>query len=150
VTAQANGDAMFGADASGHLTAGLTGVAAHANAFAGAQVTGTAGADVAGIGVGATGSLQAGIGAQLDAQAAYTNGHILLNAKAGVALGVGGGVGANIDVDVPKMVNSAEQYGGAAVNAVESVAGSVGYAANQAATALGNSMINAGPYAGAW
>jgi uncharacterized protein YukE len=148
--AQATGDAMVGADASGHLTAGVNGVAAHANLFAGAQVTGTANADVAGVGVGATGSLQAGIGAQFDGQATWNNGHIVVNAKAGAALGVGASVGANIDIDVPKLVNTAQQYGGAAVNAVESAAGSVEYAAGQAAHAIGSAMLTAGPYAGAW
>ncbi|HEX9335898.1 MAG TPA: hypothetical protein VF892_08420, partial [Pseudonocardiaceae bacterium] len=64
VAAQASGDAMVGADLSGHVSGGLmNGVAAHANAFAGAQVQGTVSADVAGVGVGATGGLQAGIGA---------------------------------------------------------------------------------------
>ncbi|HEX5405646.1 MAG TPA: hypothetical protein VFX16_25505 [Pseudonocardiaceae bacterium] len=150
VNAAATGDAMVGADAAGHLTAGVNGLEAHANLFAGAQVTGTANADVAGVGVGATGSLQAGIGAQFDGQATWNNGHIVVNAKAGAALGVGASVGANIDIDVPKLVNTAQQYGGAAMNAVESAAGSVEYAAGQAAHAIGNAMITAGPYAGAW
>jgi hypothetical protein len=47
-------------------------------------------------------------------------------------------------------VNTAQQYGGAAVNAVESAAGSVEYAAGQAAHAIGSAMLTAGPYAGAW
>jgi uncharacterized protein YukE len=150
LTAQASGDAMVGADAAGHLTAGTNGVEAHANLFAGAQVTGHASADVAGVGVGATGSLQSGIGAQLDGQATWANGHLVVNARAGAALGVGATVGASIDVDVPKLVNTAEQYGTSAINAVQSAAGSVEYAAHQAATAVGNAMVQAGPYAGAW
>jgi uncharacterized protein YukE len=150
VSATATGDAMVGADLSGHLTAGTNGVEAHVNGFAGAEVTGHASADVAGVGVGATGSLQAGVGAQFDGQATWNNGHIVVNAKMGAALGVGASVGANIDVDVPKMVNTAEQYGGTVVDAVQSAAGSVENAAGQAAGAIGNAFHNAGSYAGAW
>jgi uncharacterized protein YukE len=142
VAAQANGDAMVGADASGHLTAGAHGVAAHANMFAGAQVTGSASADVAGVGVGATGSLQAGVGAQFDGQATWNNGHIVVNAKAGAALGVGASVGANIDIDVPKMVSTAQQYGSAAITSVEN-------AANEAAGAIGSAAMQ-GAYMGPW
>jgi WXG100 family type VII secretion target len=140
--AQATGDAMVGADASGHLNTGLHGIAAHANVFAGAQVTGTASADVAGVGVGASGSLQAGIGAQFDGQATWNNGHIVVNAKAGAALGVGASVGANIDIDVPKLVNTAQQYGSAAITSVE-------HAANEAAGAIGNAAMQ-GAYMGPW
>lgn len=150
VSATASGDAMVGADLSGHLTAGTNGVEAHLNGFAGAEVTGHASADVAGVGVGATGSLEAGVGAQFDGQATWNNGHIVVNAKMGAALGVGASVGANIDIDVPKMVNTAEQYGGAVVSGVESAAGSVEYAAGQAAGAIGNAFHNAGSYVGAW
>jgi uncharacterized protein YukE len=150
LNAQATGAAMVGADLSGHLSAGVNGVSAHANGFAGAEVTGHAAADVAGVGVGATGSLQAGIGAQFDGQATWTNGHIVVNAKAGAALGVGASVGASIDVDVPKLVHTAQEYGGSVVNAVEGAAGSVEYAAGQAAGALGSAFRNAGAYPGAW
>jgi WXG100 family type VII secretion target len=139
------GDAFVGGDLTGSVQAGLNGVALHANAFAGAQVSGNVSADVGGVGAGAGVTLQAGVGAQLDGQAMYNNGHILVNAKAGAALGLGGTVSANIDIDVPKVWSNVQQYGGAAVNAVENAAGAVGYAANQAATALGNSMIN-NPY----
>jgi uncharacterized protein YukE len=148
LSAQANGDAMVGADLSGHAGIGVNGVSAHVNAFAGAEVTGHASADVAGVGVGATGSLQAGIGAQFDGQATWANGHIVVNAKAGAALGVGASVGANIDIDVPKLVNTAQQYGTSMVNAVGDAAGSVEYAAGQAASALGSAFRSG--YVGAW
>lgn len=150
VSANAKADAMIGADAAGHITVGTTGVAAHVNAFAGAQATGTVGADVAGVGVGASGSLQAGVGVQLDGQATYANGHIVVNGKVGAALGLGASASANINIDVPKLVNTAEAYGTSAVNAVQSAAGSVEYAAGQAAGAIGDALRNAGPYAGAW
>ncbi|HKN99814.1 MAG TPA: WXG100 family type VII secretion target [Pseudonocardiaceae bacterium] len=138
--AKGSGDAFVGGDVAGSVQAGLHGVALHANAFAGAQATGNVSADVGGVGAGAGVTLQAGVGAQLDGQAMYSNGHVLVNAKAGAALGLGGAVSANIDVDVPKVWSNVQQYGGAAVNAVEKAAGAVGDAATQAATALGNAM----------
>ncbi len=147
---QGSGDAMVGADLSGHLTAGINGVAAHGNVFAGAQVQGTVSADVAGIGVGATGGLQAGIGAQFDAQATWQNGHFLFNAKAGATLGVGATVGGNIDVDVPKLVNTAEQYGNQAYTAVSGIGTAVENTAGQAANAVGAAFNSAGHYVGAW
>ncbi|HEX3648522.1 MAG TPA: WXG100 family type VII secretion target [Pseudonocardiaceae bacterium] len=143
--AKGSGDAFVGGDLTGSVQAGLNGAALHANAFAGAQVTGNVSADVGGVGAGAGVTLQAGVGAQLDGQAMYSNGHVLVNAKAGAALGLGGAVSANIDIDVPKVWSNVQQYGGAAVNAVQNAAGAVGYAADQAASALGNAMVN-NPY----
>lgn len=144
VSANARGDAMIGADVAGHVTLDpSTGVEAHVNAFAGAQATGSVQADVAGVGVGASGTLQAGVGVQLDGQATYANGHVVVNGKVGAALGLGASASANIDIDVPKLTNEAE-------SAVSSVAGSVEYAAGQAAGAIGNAFRNAGNYAGAW
>jgi uncharacterized protein YukE len=151
LAAQGNGEAMVGADLSGHVSGGLmNGGAVHLNAFAGAQVQGTVSADVGGIGVGATGGLQAGIGAQLDGQATWDNGHVKVNWKAGATLGVGATVGGNIDVDVPKLVNTAEQYGTQAYNSLSGIGTSVQNAATDAANAIGASFNQAGHYAGAW
>jgi hypothetical protein len=148
---QGSGDAMVGGDLSGHISGGLmNGGAVHVNAFAGAQVQGTVSADVGGVGVGATGGLQAGIGAQLDGQATWDAGHIKVNWKAGATLGVGATVGGNIDVDVPKLVNTVEQYGGQAYNTVADVGTSVENAASQAASSIGTMFNNAGHYARVW
>ncbi|HEY3610026.1 MAG TPA: hypothetical protein VGL06_21180, partial [Pseudonocardiaceae bacterium] len=129
---------------------GINGFAAHGNAFAGAQVQGTVSADVAGIGVGATGGLQAGIGAQFDAQLTRANGHIVGNLKAGATLGLGATVGGNIDIDVPKLVNTAEQYGTQAYNAAADVGTALENTAGQAANAVGAVFNSAGHYVGAW
>jgi uncharacterized protein YukE len=141
--AQASGDAMVGGDLSGHLTGGINGVEAHVNAFAGAQVQGSASADLGGVGVGVNGSLQAGIGAQLDGQATWNNGDVKVNFKAGAALGFGASVGGNVEVNLPKMVNTAQQYGSSVVNSVSSAAG-------QAAAAIGSAASNASSYGGLW
>lgn len=150
LTAQATGDARVGVDLTGHVSAGVNGLSAHANGFAGAEVTGRVSADVAGVGVGASGALQAGIGAQFDGQATWAGGHIVVNAKAGAALGLGASVGGSIDVDVPKLVHTAQDYGSSVLTSVQGAAGSVEYAAGQAASALGSAFRDAGTYPGAW
>jgi uncharacterized protein YukE len=136
--AEASGKAsvFVGADANLALQAGAHGVGAHVNAFVGGKVEGEVAADVAGVGVGANGTLQYGLGAQLDGQAVYDAGHIKVNFKAGAAVGLGFGVGAKIDVDLPKMYHTAEQYGGAVVDGVS-------HAANEAADAVGSMWTGA-------
>ncbi|OAP28141.1 hypothetical protein [Amycolatopsis sp. M39] len=115
----------------------------HANAFAGGKLEGQVAADVAGVGVGASGSVQYGLGAQLDGQFVYDNGHLKMNFKAGAALGLGAGLGAKIDIDLPKVGAAVSEYGGAAVDAV-------GDAASQAANALGGAWDDAAQYVGSW
>jgi len=131
VTAKGDVDAYVGGQLAGHLDGSGHGVAAHLDAFAGAKFSGSAGVDVAGIGVGAKGELEAGIGAQFDGQATMENWHAKVNFKVGAALGVGASLGANIDVDLPKVYGTASHYGH---EAYESVSGT----ASQAARAIGS------------
>lgn len=130
-------------EASASGTLGAHGVGAHANVFVGGKVEGEVAADVAGIGVGANGTLQYGIGAQLDAQAVYDAGHLKVNFKAGAALGFGAGVGAKIDIDLPKVGHTISEYGGAAADYV-------GTAAHDAANAVGSAWDDAVSSVGAW
>ncbi|AHH99416.1 WXG100 family type VII secretion target [Kutzneria albida] len=130
VTARGDVGGFVGGQANAHLDAGLHGVAAHVDAFAGAKLTGAAAVDVAGIGVGAKGELEVGLGAQLDGQATWDNGHVKVNFKVGAALGVGAGFGADIDVDVPKVWHTAQHYGHDAIESVE-------HTASAAASAVG-------------
>ncbi len=136
-------DGFVGGDLSGHLTGGINGGELHVNAFAGAQVSGSASADVGGLGVGVNGSLQAGIGAQLDGQATWNNGDVKVNFRAGAALGLGASVGGNVEVNLPKMWDNVQQYGNSVVNSVSN-------AANSAADAIGRAANNAGGYWGGW
>ncbi|GAA3434585.1 hypothetical protein [Kutzneria kofuensis] len=131
VTAKGDVDAYVGGQLGGHLDGSTHGVAAHLDAFAGAKISGSAGVDVAGIGVGAKGELEAGIGAQFDGQATMDNGHIKVNFKVGAALGVGGSLGANIDIDLPKVWETASHYGHEAYESVSNTA-------SQAARAIGS------------
>ena len=140
-SAHAKGTVFAGGEASASGTIGAHGVGAHANVFAGGKIEGEVAADVAGIGVGANGTLQYGLGAQLDAQAVYDAGHLKVNFKAGAALGFGAGVGAKIDIDLPKVGHTISEYGGAAVDAV-------GHAASDAADAVGSAWDDAVSYVG--
>jgi WXG100 family type VII secretion target len=139
--AHAKGTVFAGGEASAAGTIGAHGVGAHANAFVGGKVEGEVAADVAGVGVGANGTLQYGLGAQLDAQAVYDAGHVKVNFKAGAALGLGLGVGAKIDIDLPKLGHTITEYGGAAADYV-------GTAATDAATAVGSAWDDAVSYVG--
>ncbi|SFW90498.1 WXG100 family type VII secretion target [Amycolatopsis australiensis] len=141
--AHANGTAFAGGEVSASGTIGAHGFGGHVNAFAGGKVEGEVAADVAGIGVGANGTLQYGLGAQLDAQAVYDAGHIKVNFKAGAALGLGLGVGAKIDIDLPKLGHTIGEYGGAAVDVV-------GHAASDAAEAVASAWDDAVAYVGSW
>ncbi len=136
-------DGFVGGDLSGHLTGGVNGAELHLNGFAGAQVSGSASADVGGLGVGVNGSLQAGVGAQLDGQATWNNGDVKVNFRAGAALGLGASVGGNVEVNLPKMWDNAQQYGNSVVNSVSG-------AASSAADAIGRAASNAGGYWGGW
>ncbi len=131
VTAKGDVDAYVGGQLAGHLDGSSHGVAAHLDAFAGAKLSGSAGVDVAGIGVGAKGELEAGIGAQFDGQATMDNWHVKVNFKVGAALGVGASLGANIDVDLPKVYETASHYGHEAYESVSNTA-------SQAARAIGS------------
>ncbi|WP_326569553.1 hypothetical protein VSH64_00415 [Amycolatopsis rhabdoformis] len=141
--AQGKASVFAGGEVSGSAQLGEHGLGVHGNAFVGGKVEGEVSADVAGVGVGANGTLQYGLGAQLDGQAVYDAGHIKVNFKAGVALGLGAGVGAKIDIDLPKLGHTIGEYGGAAVDAV-------GTAAGQAADYVGHTWDDAVDYVGSW
>jgi uncharacterized protein YukE len=130
-TAKGDVGAYVGGQLAGHLDGSSHGVAAHLDAFAGAKISGSAGVDVAGIGVGAKGELEAGIGAQFDGQATMDNWHVKVNFKVGAALGVGASLGANIDVDLPKVWETTSHYGHDAYESVSNTA-------SQAARAIGS------------
>ncbi|MFI5609766.1 WXG100 family type VII secretion target [Amycolatopsis sp. NPDC051903] len=141
--AEAKGTVFAGGEVSGSAQLGEHGLGLHGNAFVGGKVEGEVSADVAGVGVGANGSLQYGLGAQLDGQAVYDAGHLKVTFKAGVALGLGAGVGAKIDVDLPKLGHTISEYGGAAADAVSSAAG-------QAADYVGQTWADAVHSVGSW
>lgn len=79
---------------------------AHAGAFAGGKVEGHVGAEAGGVGASATGEAWAGIGLEANGAVGYKDGHFKLGASFGAAFGIGGKAGFEIDIDVPKTLNT--------------------------------------------
>lgn len=119
VGAEAKGSATYGiaeaegevraaveADASANASIGADGVNLEAEAFAGARLTGDASVDVGGVGVGAHGELQAGIGISGDLDAGFHDGKFKIGGSFGAALGIGGKVGFDVEIDPGKVTDT--------------------------------------------
>lgn len=139
-TVQANGEGYVGANAGLNGKIGLEGASLKADAFAGAKLEGSAAGDVGGIGAGVNGSLRAGVGAELDAKATWDEGHLKVGFEAGAALGVGGSLGGSIDINVPKVWDTFEQYDPADAQLLRDGATWVGNTAHQASDAVGGAI----------
>lgn len=120
----ANGrvEGFAGGEAQATLGVGKDGLNAGAKAFAGAKASAAGGGELAGIGAG--GTAEGWVGAGAEAKATFGKGddgkwHI--GGKVGVALGVGGSVGAEFTVDPDKV---GDAFGDAA-DAVGDFAGGV-------------------------
>jgi uncharacterized protein YukE len=109
VALQGKFDGYAGADANGLVQANASGVAVQGQAFAGAQITANQNIDVGGLGVGLTETGQAGAGIEGGAHFTWNNGDVQLGASVGAAVGLGGAVGVNLDVNLPKIGNELEQ-----------------------------------------
>jgi uncharacterized protein YukE len=139
-TLQANGEAYVGANADVNAKLGLDGGSLHAGAFAGGKIEGSVAGDVGGIGAGVNGSLRYGVGADLDAKATWNNGDIQIGFKAGAALGLGGSVGGNIDINLPKVWESYESVDPVGAQALRDGATWVGNTATEASNAIGSAI----------
>ena len=119
-TSSVKGDAFVGADAGANVgvdfspRSGSAGVSAGLDAFAGAkakgkvrQSLGVAGENIGAVGV--SGEAWAGIGASANATAGFEDGKFKLSASVGAALGVGGKVGFDVEVDVVGTAKAAVQ-----------------------------------------
>ncbi|MFI5765356.1 hypothetical protein ACIA8F_31030 [Streptomyces sp. NPDC051563] len=122
-------EGFAGAEAQVSAGVGLEGLNAGAKAFAGAKGTVAGGAEVAGIGAGATAEGWAGAGAEAKVTFGKgDDGKFHIGTKVGVALGLGGSVGAEFTVDPAKVgdaVGDAADAVGDAAHAVGDAAGSV-------------------------
>lgn len=139
-TAQANGELYVGASADANAKIGLDGGSLHAGAFAGGKAEGSIAGDVGGIGAGVNGSVRYGVGAELDAKATWDNGHIQVGFQAGAALGLGGSVGGNIDINVPKVWESYEHLDPVGAQSLRDGATWVGNTATEASQAIGGAI----------
>ena len=108
------GEGLIGATGEGHLDFGKTGVHAGGELFAGGKIAGTAGGDVGGVGGEVTAEGWAGAGISGDADIGYKDGKVTIGAHGGAALGLGGKLGGEITLDLPKMVET----GGDIVDAI--------------------------------
>jgi hypothetical protein len=108
------GEALVGARGEGHVDFGKTGAHAGGELFAGGRVSGTVEGDVGGIGGEGTAEGWAGIGIEGDADLGYDDGKITIGAHGGAAVLLGGKLGGEVTIDVPKVIET----GGDIVNAI--------------------------------
>ncbi|WP_203337478.1 putative T7SS-secreted protein [Nocardioides limicola] len=106
VEAGASGYAQVGAEASGNLHVGPTGVHANGELFAGARAGAEATVDVGGVGAKGGAEAWAGVGASGHVDLGYSDGKFTIGGSGGLALGVGGKVELNLTVDVGKVTDT--------------------------------------------
>lgn len=102
------GEVFVGAEAEGYLSAGPDGLNAGVEAFAGARAEGEVYADVGGVGVGAVGEAWAGVGAEASVTFGRNDdGSFTIGGSAGAALKAGGRLGFEVNIDPPKIIDTA-------------------------------------------
>ncbi|QFU91832.1 putative T7SS-secreted protein [Amycolatopsis sp. YIM 10] len=102
-----SGDVMVGAEASAEGNVSWTGAEGSVEAFAGAKAEGEVSAEAGGLGAGATGEVWAGVGAEASGQFGMgEDGNFHIGASVGAALGVGGSVGFDVEVDPGEVVDT--------------------------------------------
>ncbi|MGN9757698.1 putative T7SS-secreted protein [Streptomyces sp. SD31] len=112
--ASGKGEAYVGAEAGVKGSIGTDGVHVGGEAFVGAKAASEAHASVAGVGVGGTAEAWAGAGAEAHFDAGMKDGKFVIGGDLGVAVGVGGKLGGQIEIDPGKITDAA----GDAVDAV--------------------------------
>ncbi|MET0236675.1 MAG: putative T7SS-secreted protein [Kibdelosporangium sp.] len=133
------GEAFVGASAETENKIGWTGVETSAEAFAGAKVEGSVGAEVAGVGAGVHGEAWAGIGAQASAQVGMGNdGNFHLGGSLGLGFGVGGKVGFDFSVNPGEVVDTVGDVANDIGDGINSAANAVDRGVSDAANAVGD------------
>lgn len=105
---------FVGAEANAAASVGKDGAHAGGEAFAGAKATAEGHASVAGVGVGGSAEGWAGIGAEAHADAGMKDGKLVIGADVGAALGVGGHLGGQVEIDPGKVADTLGDAGSAA------------------------------------
>ncbi|WP_437083866.1 putative T7SS-secreted protein [Streptomyces sp. enrichment culture] len=95
-----------GAEAGVKGSVGTDGVHVGGEAFAGAKATAEGHASVAGVGVGGTAEAWAGAGAEAHLDAGMKDGKFVIGGDLGVGLGVGGKLGAQVEIDPGKITDT--------------------------------------------
>lgn len=106
--AEAQGEvrAAVEAEASGDVSLGADGLHAGGEAFVGGRLTGDGSVEAGGVGVGAHGELQAGIGVSGDLDAGFEDGKFKFGGSVGAALGVGGKIGFDVEIDPAEVTST--------------------------------------------
>lgn len=122
----AEGEAFVGTEAS--AKAGLTknGVELGANGFAGGRASGTVGSEIGAVGYGATGEAWSGVGLEAGVNGGFKDGKLKFGAEAGAALGVGGKLGFQAEIDVEEIGNGVKKAGREVGNTAKKVGQNVG------------------------
>lgn len=108
IALKGSGNAYAGVLAQGSAKATKTGMHADGEVFAGAKAEGKAGLEVAGVTAGVKGGVWAGIGAEGSLDVGFSDGKLKIGASGGLALGVGGSIGVNVELDVGEFVDTAK------------------------------------------
>lgn len=113
-SAELSGEAFAGALAEGEVRVGPTGAHAGGEVFAGAKAEATAGGEAGGVGGEVEGELWAGYGLAGDIDLGIRDGAFEIGGSGGLALGLGGKVGAHITIDPAEVLET----GGALVTGI--------------------------------
>jgi hypothetical protein len=117
LSTQGQANASVGATAQGQAFVGFdpkhgtVGAGANGSVFAGAQAGGTVTQTAGPASASATGQVEAGIGAQFQADVGMHNGKLGVKLDVGAALGIGANVGVNFNVDAGQAVHDVEHVG---------------------------------------
>ncbi|MFD7297894.1 putative T7SS-secreted protein [Streptomyces sp. NPDC059897] len=117
---------LLGADAQVSGSVGKNGAHLGGEAFAGGRLAADGHASVAGVGVGGTAEGWAGAGLEGHVDAGMENGKVLIGADVGAAVGFGGKLGAEVEIDPMKVAKSFGDAADAAGEWSEGAAGAVG------------------------
>lgn len=106
--ASVGGEAHAAVEASAEGTASLgkDGLNLEGEVFAGGRLTGDVHGEVGGVGVGGHGELQAGVGISGDANFGMKDGKLQIGASFGAALGIGGKVGFDVEIDPAEVTST--------------------------------------------
>lgn len=134
----AEGEGFVGTEAG--AKAGLTknGVELGANGFAGGRASGTVGSEIGAVEYGATGEAWSGVGLEAGVNGGFKDGKLKFGAEAGGALGVGGKLGFQAEVDVERIGNGVKKAGKNVGNAAKTVGRNVGNTAKKVGKDVGN------------
>ena len=133
----------------GRLSDGSLGVRSNAEAFAGAEASAGITQRVGPVSVTPNVGVEAGIGANLDAELGYQGGHLRGNFGAGAAFGLGAKGGVSFDVDVAGAAKDLQKLGSGAVDGLERLGSgtvntleTIGGGARDALGTVGNGAVD--------